>query len=328
MKNVKIMQLFSDYWFRRISLFVLTVFLASFVVFFILHILPGDIVGLITGDVIVSPEEKEALRQELGLNDPLMTQYGRWLWSMINGDYGGQSLLSGQPISDLLARQFPITLLLAVYTIAISIVLSVPLGILAAFKHNKWLDYLVRLIILPGQALPNFWLALLMLLGLLFLFNWSPPLIYTHPWEGPVAHFQMVALPVLLLVWAYSSHLVRVTRNSLLSTMQEDHVIAARAKGLSDYQILIKHALRAASVPIITTMGMQFGLLIGGTLILESIFGIPGVGRGLIQAALARDFPVVQSYVIILVSSMLFINLIVDFLYKTLDPRISFAAKE
>lgn len=305
--------------------FFFTMLLASIIIFIAMQILPGDIVDLIAGDVATSAEVKEALREELGLNDPKIVQYGRWLWSMASGDFGGQSLLSGQPIGDLLLRQLPVTLLLTFYTVVLSFIVSALLGVLAALKRNRWQDYLVRFLALPGQALPDFWLALLLLLGLLLAFQWSPPLVYTHPWEDPGNHFQMIILPVLLLVWGYSSHIVRVMRASILATMQEDYIIAARAKGLSERQIIIRHALRAAAAPTITIMGLQLCALLGGVLILESIFGLPGLGRGLVHAALSRDFLVVQSYVTLLVFAILSINLIVDLIYRAVDPRISFA---
>ena len=305
--------------------FFLTLLLASIVIFIAMRILPGDIVDLIAGDVATIPEVKEALREELGLNDPMISQYGKWLWGMSTGDFGGRSLLSGQPVGALLIRQFPVTLLLTFYTVILSSIVSIPLGILAALKRNRWQDYLVRLLAMPGQALPDFWLALLLLLGLLLVFQWSPPLVYTHPWENFGNHSQMVILPVLLLVWGYSSHIVRVTRASILAAMQEDYIAAARAKGLSERQIIIRHTLRAGAAPIITVMGVQFGALLGGVLILESVFGLPGFGRGLVEAALSRDFLVVQSYVTVLVFAVLTINLIVDLIYRAVDPRISFA---
>jgi len=290
--------------------------------------LPGDIAALILsggGEVAYSVEAWEALREELGLNDSLILQYGRWLWSMVSGDFGGQSLLYGQPIQTIVARQLPVTLFLTLYTVALSLIVAVPLGVLAALKWNRWQDYLVRLVVLPGQALPNFWIALLLLLGLMFIFRWSPPIVYTHLWENSWNHFQMLILPVLLLAWGYSSHIVRVTRASILDTMHEDYIRTARAKGLSERRITIRHALRTALAPIVTVLGLQFGVLLGGTLILESIFGLPGLGRGLIQAALARDYIVVQSFVTLLVFAILSVNLIVDLIYRVVDPRISFA---
>ena len=318
----------SSYLLRRVAILLFTMFLASIVVFGIMQLLPGDIAALILsggGEVAYSVEAWEALREELGLNDPLMLQYGRWLWSMVSGDFGGQSLFYGQPIQDLVARQLPVTLFLTLYTVALSLIVSVPLGVLAALKWNRWQDYLVRFVVFPGQALPNFWIALLLLLGLMFIFRWSPPIVYTHLWENPWNHFQMLVLPVLLLAWGYSSHIVRVTRASILDTMQEDYIRTARAKGLPESQITIKHALRTALAPIVTVLGLQFGVLLGGTLILEYIFGLPGLGRGLIQAALARDYIVVQSFVTLLVFAILSVNLIVDLIYRVVDPRISFA---
>lgn len=317
----------SSYLLRRVAILLLTMFLASIAVFGIMRMLPGDIAALIlsgSGEVAYSVETWEALREELGLNDPLILQYGRWLWSMVSGDFGGQSLLYGQPIQTLVARQLPVTLSLTLYTVALSLIVSVPLGVLAALKWNRWQDYLVRFVVLPGQALPNFWIALLLLLGLMFIFRWSPPIVYTHLWQNPWNHLQMLILPVLLLTWEYSSHIVRVTRSSILDTMGEDYIRTARAKGLSQRQVTIKHALRTALAPIVTVLGLQFGVLLGGTLILESIFGLPGLGRGLIQAALARDYPVVQSFVTLLVFAILSVNLIVDLIYRVVDPRISF----
>jgi peptide/nickel transport system permease protein len=224
-----------------------------------------------------------------------------------------------------LARQLPVTLLVTFYTVLLSFLISVPMGILAALKRNRWQDYLVRFFTLPGQALPDFWLALLLLLGLLLIFQWSPPLVYTHPWQDIGNHIQIVILPVLLLVWAYSSHISRVTRASILGALQEDYFTAARARGLSEWRIVWKHGLRAAAAPIITVMGLQFSTLLGGVLILESIFGLPGIGRGLVDAALSRDFLVVQSYVTLLVFAVLLINLLADMACRAANPRVSFA---
>lgn len=315
------------YLLRRMGILLLTAFLASIIVFIIMRMLPGDITALIIGDVPSSPAVKEALREELGLNDSPILQYARWLWSMVSGGFGGQSLLYGQEIRTLLARQLPVTLFLTLYAVGLSLVVSVPLGVGAALKWNRWQDYLVRFLVLPGQALPNFWVALLLLLGLMHLFQWSPPVVYTHPWENPWNHFQMLIVPVLLLAWEYSSHVVRVTRASILDTMHEDYIVTARAKGLSERQVIFGHALRSALPPVVTVLGLQFGVLLGGTLILESIFGLPGLGRGFIQAAVARDYPVVQSFVTLLVCAVLSVNLIVDLVYRVVDPRISFATQ-
>jgi len=319
-----VQKVLGNYWVRRVIALVATALVASVVIFFIMRTLPGDIADLLPGDVVTTPEVKEAIREELGLNDPIILQYGRWLGSMVSGGFGGDSLLSGQPIGDQIARQLPVTLLLAIYVIGLSVAVAVSLGILAALKHDRWPDAAVRVFFLPGQGLPNFWLALLMLLGLVLIFRRSPPLVYSHPWDDLGNHLQMMALPVALLTWEYGSHIMRVTRSSVLSAMQEDYIIAARARGLSEREIVTGHALPAAAAPIITVMGLQFGALLGGVMIIESIFGLPGLGRGLVDAALERDFPVVQSYVTLLVVAVLVLNLVIDLLYRAVDPRISY----
>jgi len=291
-----------------------------------MRMLPGDIISWILsggGEAVHSAEVREALRQELGLNDHLVVQYGRWLWSMINGEFGGSSLVNGQPITSIVARQFPVTLLLVTYTVILSVIVSVPLGVFAASRRNRWQDYLVRIITIPGQAIPNFWSALLILLGLLIIFQWSPPIVYTNPWEDLWNHFQIVLLPVLLLAWEHSSHIVRTTRAYILEVIHENYILSARAKGLSERNILLRHALRNALVPIVTLLGLQLGWLLSGTLILESIFGLPGLGGGLVQAALVRDYTVVQSLATLLVFLMLSVNLIIDMTYRVIDPRIS-----
>ncbi len=287
--------------------------------------LPGDIVGWILsggGEAVHSAEVREALRNELGLNDPFALQYLRWAYSMLTGGFGGKSLANGQQISDMVARQFPVTLLLASYASVLSVVIAVPLAAISALRWNRWPDYLVRLVTIPGQAIPNFLLALLFLLGLVMIFRWSPPIVYTNPWEDSWNHVQIVFLPVLLLAWESSSHITRVTRVHILEVMNEDYILLARAKGLPEQHVVLSHALRNALVPTITILGLQFGTLLSGTLILESIFGLPGLGRGLIQAALVRDFPVIQTLVTILVFLILTLNLIIDVMYGILDPRI------
>ena len=233
--------------------------------------------------------------------------------------------MSSQPIAAIVSRQLPVTLLLAFYAVVLSVIVSVPLGILAALRQNGWQDYLVRFITIPGQALPSFWIALLILLGLTFFFQWSPPIIYTNPWEDPWNHLKIMVWPVLLLTWEHSSHIARATRAYILDVMYEDYILTARAKGLSQTRIVLRHALRNALVPTITILGLQLGGLLGGALFLESIFGLPGIGRGLVRAALVRDYPVIQTLVTLLVFTMLTLNFIIDIIYRIIDPRISYS---
>ena len=316
-----------SYLLGRLALIVPTALLASMIVFGIMRVLPGDVAATILsggGETTHSPEVREALREELGLNDHWLRQYGAWLWDMVNGNFGGDSLIDNQSIRSQLARQLPITGLLALYTLAASILIWVPLGIIASWQRDRWPDYLIRLIALPGQAVPSFLLALLAILGLLLLFGWSPPIVYTGPFDDPWNHTLMVFWPVLLLTWEFGAHIVRVTRASMLDTLSQPYIVVAQAKGLPERAVLLTHALRNALLPIITVLGVQFGALLGGTLILESIFGLPGIGRGLVDAALARDFPVVQSLVTLLVVAMLLVNLLLDLAYARADPRVSY----
>ena len=312
----------------RLALIAPTVLAASLVVFGVMRVLPGDIVLVIlsgSGEAAVSPEAREALEEELSLNDPLPVQYGQWLWSMVNGQFGGRSFESREPIRSIISRQLPVTLLLTGYTLLLSVIVSLPLGILAAVRSNRWPDYVIRVATLGGLALPNLWVALIVILGLLLLFGWSPPIIYAAPWSNPWSHIQMVAWPALILAWEYSSHLVRVTRSSMLEALSQAHITTAKSKGLPEHSIVLRHALRNALIPMVTMLGLQFGSLLSGALILETIFGLPGIGRGIVQAALARDYPVIQSLATLLVLVSLVVNLVVDTIYTLIDPRISHA---
>ncbi len=311
----------------RILLFAPTLIIVSFVIFGIMRVLPGDVVNVVlggTGQTTYDAAQLESLREELGLKDPLAVQYGKWLWSMVNGEFGGRSLVDRESIRSLIARQLPVTVQLALYTMALSIILSVPLGVVAALRQDRWPDYLVRLVTITGQAVPGFWLALLFLLGLLVIFRWSPPVIYSNVWEDPWNHAQIMVWPTLALAWGYGSYLTRVVRASMLEVLRQDYIRTAHGKGLGGWVVFYRHGLRNAMIPIVSVVGLQVGGLLGGAVVLESIFVLPGLGRGIVQAVVARDYPVIQSLATILVVMMLSVNLIVDAVYALLDPRISY----
>ena len=306
----------------RFAVILPTLLGASLVVFLVMRLLPGDVVLVILSNSPHTVEVREALREELGLNDPLPVQYLRWLWRMVNGQFGGRSLENREPIGSLLSRQLPVTALLAGYAVVLSLLISIPLGILSALWNNRWPDYAIRIAVLGGLCIPSVWLALLVLLGLLVVFHWSPPIIYTGPLADFSNHVQMMVWPTLLLTWEYCSHLVRITRAGMIQALRKSHVATARSAGVPERIIVLKYALRDVLVPTVTVAGLQFGTLLGGALVLETIFGLPGVGRGLVHAALARDYPVIQSFATLLVLSCLLMNLIVDTLYGIIDPRI------
>ena len=236
---------------RRLALVLPTALLASMVVFGVMRVLPGDVAATILsggGETTHSPEVREALRQELGLDDRWPVQYGRWLLAMVDGSFGGDALVDGQSIRSQLARQVPVTGLLALYALAITLLVWLPLGVVAGWKRGRWPDHVARIAMLPGVAAPSFLLALLALLGLLLLLGWSPPVVYAGPLEDAWEHALIVAVPALLLSWEYGAHVLRVTRVSVSETLSEPYVLTAVAKGLPARQVVLRHGLRKCDV--------------------------------------------------------------------------------
>ena len=316
-----------QYILRRLALFVPTLLLASLAIFAIMRALPGDVALVILGGEAGTPMAEgqlEAYREALGLRDPLPVQYGKWVWSLVNGEFGGRSLADREAIGAILARRLPVTLQLAAYALVLSMVVSIPLGIIAAVHQDRWPDYLVRIVTLSGHALPNFWLALMILLILSVQFTWSPPVFYKNLWEDPAIHLQKAIWPALVLAWGFSANITRITRSNMLEVLRQDYVRTARAKGLVEKVVVSKHALQNALIPVLTLSGLQLAGLLGGTVILESIFGMPGIGQGIVHAATTRDYPVIQTLAMLLVLLMLFLNLIIDLCYAAVDPRISY----
>jgi len=293
-----------------------------------MRVLPGDVALVIMGgdesDAAVSEETLNALRKQLGLLDSLPVQYGKWAWSMVNGEFGGVSLVDKQPLSEIIAQRLPRTLQLTFLTFLIAIPAGIPLGIIAALYQNRWPDYLARMLTIGGLALPNFWLALLMLLALILWFQWTPPIFYVDFWEDPWTHLQIVIWPAIILAWGFSAYVARITRSNMLEVLRQDYVRTAYSKGLATRTVLWRHALRNALIPVVTLTGTYLGTLLGGTVILESIFSIPGMGQGILRAAWVRDYPVVQSLAMLLVVMALVLNLLTDIIYVFIDPRIKY----
>lgn len=316
-----------QYLARRLLLYIPTLILASMAIFAIMRVLPGDVALIILGGEESSPsamEQLDSLRKELGLLDPLPVQYGNWMWSMVNGNFGGRSILDREPLPQIIARRLPVTLQLTLYTVILGWFISIPLGLLAAVYQNKWPDYIIRVTTLAGHAMPSFWLALVLLLIMLIYFRWTPPLFYADLWDDPWNHIRKMIWPALVLAWGFSSYLTRVTRSNVLEVLRQDYVRTARSKGLRERVVIMRHALRNALIPVITLGGLQLVGLLSGTVILETIFSLPGIGQGVVLAATERDYPVIQSLVLLLVFVMLSLNLIVDMIYAFVDPRISY----
>jgi peptide/nickel transport system permease protein len=313
----------------RLLLFPPTLALVSIAVFLMMRVLPGDVALLILGGSGETTDARslqllESYRQALGLADPLPVQYLKWAWSMINGQFGGASLIDHEPVKAILARRFPVTLELALLAFTIGWLVAIPLGVLAAYYHNRWPDYAARIPTQVGYALPNFWVALLVLLVLNRLVHWNPPLFFSPFLEDPLANLSQVIWPALIQAWAFSATAARVTRSSLLEVMGHDYIRTARSKGLNEWSVAFRHGLRSAIIPVITIGGTQLGVLLGGTVILETVFGLPGIGQALVQSAQMRDYPVIQSFAVVLVALVLLLNLCIDMLYAALDPRIRY----
>ena len=315
------------YVIRRLLLFVPTLFFASLLIFGAMRVLPGDVAARILNEEegVITKDQYEALREKLGLREALPVQYGKWIWSMVNGEFGGSSLVSREPIADMVSRRLIVTGQLAMYTIVLTMIIAIPLGILAAVYQDKWPDYVIRTFTIAGHAIPNFWLALMVLLLLVLVVEWSPPLRYVHLWENPVGHLQKVIWPVLILTWGYTAFMTRITRSNVLEVLRQDYVRTARSKGLHEVVVMSRHVLRNALIPVITVGGFYLSFLLSGSLILENIFGIPGIGQGIIHGATERDYPVIQSLTLLLVFFLLAVNLLVDLLYKLVDPRIDYS---
>ncbi len=318
----------TEYLTRRLLLFIPTLVLGSLAIFALMRVLPGDVALIIVGGEGTDPgaaQQLDRIREQLGLKDPLPIQYAHWLWAMLDGEFGGKSLVSQEPLASIIGRRLPVTLLLACYAISISIIISIPMGIIAAVHQNRWPDYLVRIITIAGNAIPNFWLGLVVLLALVVFFTWGPPVYYKGPLEDPATHFQKAIWPALVLAWGFSANITRVTRASMLEVLRQDYVRTARSKGLAESRVLWQHALRNALIPVVTLAGLQLAGLLSGAVVLEAIFGMPGVGEGILLAIRSRDYPVVQSLAMLLVFLMLSLNLLTDFLYAFIDPRISYS---
>ena len=307
----------------RALLIVPTIIAASLVVFAAMRALPGDVALAILADTPHTIEVREALREELGLNRPLPVQYADWAWSMVTGDFGGHSLETREPIRAILARQLPVTALLALYAVAASLVVGIPLGVVGALRQGRPTDRIVALATTGGLSLPIVFTSLLTLWLLLRVFGWSPPIIYSSPAEDLREHVEIMLAPALLLSIPYGAQLARVMRSALVSVTDADYMVAARSRGLSPLSVVVRHGVPNALLPAVTMIGLQFGTIVSGALVVETVFGLPGIGRGVVHAALARDYPVVQSTVIILVTLVLAMNLIVDLLYTRLDPRVA-----
>ena len=314
---------------KRMLLFIPTLILVTVIIFTILRVIPGDPALLLLSPGDVDSQENftqlqlEKLRAKLGTDRPIYVQYGDWVWKMLQFDFG-TSFYWDIPITDDLKERFPITLELTAFAMLLAGVVAIPLGVISAIKQDTWADYAARIITIAGIAIPNFWLAILIIVFLVLWFNWIPPLGYANLWDDPGTNLQQMIFPSLALGFHHMAFIARVTRSSMLEVFREDYIRTARAKGLSERVVVARHTLKNALLPVVTVGGYEFGRLLAGTVIIEVIFNVPGIGRLLIGSIQSRDYPLVQGVVVMITVIVLVLNLVLDLFYAWLDPRIRY----
>ena len=311
---------------KRIGLFIPTVLLVTVIVFVVMRLIPGDpaLAILSADDAAYTEQELQELRVQLGTDRPIVVQYLDWMSGLLRGDFGTSFWWNG-PVMDRLGERIPVTIELAILGIALAVVCAVPLGVISAIKPDSPIDYVSRIFTLVGISIPTFFSGILLTLILIRAFGWLPPLGYEDIWDDPWANIKQMMLPALALGFYDMAFIARVTRSSMMEILREDYMRTARSKGLRERIVLSRHGLKNAVLPILTISGWQFGRLFGGTVIIERIFLIPGVGQLLIDAVFQRDFPTIQAIIVIVAVSIVIINLLVDLLYGWLDPRIRYA---
>ena len=313
---------------KRFILFVPTLLLVTVMVFSVLRVVPGDpamlILGGETGDDEFTEEQLAALRAKLGTDRNIIVQYGTWVGKMLKGDFGTSYFYEGDQVIDDLKMRIPTTVELAVLSLLLASVLAVPLGVISALKQDTFTDYVTRVLSITGIATPNFWVAIMTIYLLVLLFNWAPPLAYVDPWEDPWVNLQQLIFPAIALGTSNMAFITRITRSAMLEVLHEDYIRTARSKGLAEKVVIFRHALRNALLPVVTLSGYEFSRLISGTVIIEVIFLVPGMGRLLITSILHRDFPMIQATIVLIAVCVLVINLFLDLVYAWLNPRIRY----
>ncbi len=313
------------YILKRLFLMIPTLFGVAVLVFFLLRVLPGDIVELkYAGTGSYAPKEAIAReRAQLGLDKPIPQQFLSWVGGMARLDFG-TSMWTGQPITHEIGIRLELSIELALMATLVAVLISVPFGTLAAVKQDSWLDYCVRVFSIAGLAIPSFWLGIIIILGFVIYFHWLPPLTFTSFWVDPRANLMQLIWPALAVGYRYSAVATRMTRSTVLEVLREDYIRTARAKGLWEGAVLIRHALKNALLPVITVIGLEFAFLVGGLVVTEQVFNLNGIGKLFVEAISQRDYTMVQSLVLLTSFVFIFVNFLVDVINAYLDPRIKY----
>lgn len=310
------------YLIRRLLASIPVLGVVAVFVFLLLRLTPGDPAAIIAGDT-ATPEQLERIRTSLGLNEPLLTQFITWVSKVLHGDLG-VSLISNVPVLRMIGQRLEPTISIALTTMVLAILIAVPLGVIAAWKHGTWIDRCVMGLSVLGFSVPVFVVGYVLVQVFAIDLRWLPVQGFRSITKGLGPFLERVLLPTLALSFIYIALIARMTRASMLDVLGEDYVRTARAKGIAERSVLLKHALRNAAVPVITVIGTGFGLLISGVVVTESVFNLPGIGRLTVDAVLARDYPVIQGVILLTSTLYVAINLLIDVAYTFLDPRIRY----
>jgi peptide/nickel transport system permease protein len=310
---------------NRLLLIVPTLFGVAVLVFFLLRIMPGDIAELkLKADgAAVSEATVHAERVRLGIDKPLPAQLADWLTGLATLNFGN-SMWTGDTVVHEVSIRLQLSLEVAILAALIAVVIALPLGTLAALHQNSWIDYFIRIVAFAGLATPSFWLGMLVILTLLALFHWAPPITFTPFFEDPLANLSQLIWPALAVGYRYSAMVTRMTRSTLLEVMQEDYIRTARAKGVQERLVVVRHAMRNALLPVVTVIGLEFAFLIGGLVVTEQVFNLNGVGKLFVEATTRGDYTMVQALVMLVACFFILVNFTVDMLYAVLDPRIHY----
>ena len=313
----------TQYIIRRLIQALFLVWGCATLVFFMVRLIPGDPVVQMLGPEY-TPEAAEAIRVKLGLDEPFHIQYLRWFGNVLTGDLGG-SIATGETVVDIITTGLPKTLSLAALSFLIATAIAVPAGIVAALRRNTVFDYAASIVAFIGVSMPSFWFGILLILVFAVRLRWLPAIGYADPTEdGVVAWLERLILPSLAIGAAYSAILMRFVRAGLLEVLSSDYVRTARAKGVREHAVVLRHAMRNALIPVVTVIGIQLALLLSGTVVVETVFSIRGIGRILVAAIFDRDYPIVQGVILLIAVIFVMANLLVDIVYTFLDPRIRY----
>jgi peptide/nickel transport system permease protein len=315
-----------QYILKRFLLMIPTLLGVAILAFVLLRLVPGDIVEarlMGAGGSFVTSEMIAQERAKFGLDQPLWRQFATWMWGLVRLDLG-TSMWTGAPIVEEIRLRFALSLQVAVMATLVATLLAIPLGVLAALKQDTWVDYGVRVFSIAGLACPSFWLGILIILGLLIVFRWLPPMIYTPFWVNPWENLAQLIWPALAVGYRYSAVATRMTRSAMLEVLREDYIRTARAKGLWLKLILVRHALKNALLPVVTVIGLEFAFLLGGLVVTEQVFNLNGLGMLFVEAVARRDYTLTQALVMLTASAFIVVNFVMDVTYGWIDPRIRY----